>query len=180
MSGNARRQETPTNKGQRTSIGANQFASPTFIASTLPARESHYFREFLSETDPDKRDKILDVVSPEMRRALSAQWTAQKARIAVAEGRDPGPVGEGGRQYDDESLAEYEGAKTDLDYANWLRSKEIADFFQNQVLPSCGTTKPPRTRGRSPPVPGTGHVVQGRPFPSPAGREHLIDGREAC
>ena len=71
-------------------MGANMFASPIFLSSTLPARESHYFREFLAETDPDKRDQILNVVSPEMRRSLSAQWTAQKARIAVAEGRDPG------------------------------------------------------------------------------------------
>jgi len=152
-------------------VRANQFASPTFLASTLPARESHYFREFLSETDPDKRDKILDVVSPEMRRALSAQWTAQKARIAVAEGRDPGPVGEGGRQYDDESLAEYEGAKTDLDYANWLRSKEIADFFSRTRSCRPVAQQPPRARAGEAPVPGSGHVVQGRPLSSRPGRE---------
>jgi hypothetical protein len=113
----------------------------TYIASTLPARESHYFREFLNETDPDKRSEILSAASPEMHRALSAQWAAQKARLAVAEGKDPGPVGEGGREYDDDALAEYEGAKTELDYANWLRSKEIADFFSRTgfALPDAGS-----------------------------------------
>lgn len=179
----------PTNKGQRTSIGANLFASPTFIASTLPARESHYFREFLAETDPDKRDKILGVVSPEMRRALSAQWSAQKARLAVAEGRDPGPVGEGGREYDDEALAEYEGADTKLDYANWLRSKEIADFFSRtrsfrpaqhkrtraragENRPDLGSFSVPHFVGQRCPVQGRSYIwfciEEGRGYRSPA------------
>jgi len=83
-----------------------------------------------------------------MHRALSAQWAAQKARLAVAEGKDPGPVGEGGREYDDDALAEYEGAKTELDYANWLRSKEIADFFSGtRSFHPAGQQKPARTRG---------------------------------
>ena len=83
-----------------------------------------------------------------MHRALSAQWAAQKARLAVAEGKDPGPVGEGGREYDDDALAEYEGAKTDLDYANWLRSKEIADFFsRTRCFRPAGQQKPARRRG---------------------------------
>ena len=96
---NGRCEGPHTNKGQRTSIGANQFASPIFLASTLPARESRYFREFLNETDPDKRASILQVASPEMSRALSAQWALQQSRIAEAEGRDPGSIGEGGRLY---------------------------------------------------------------------------------
>jgi hypothetical protein len=84
-----------------------------------------------------------------MHRALSAQWAAQKARLAVAEGKDPGPVGEGGREYDDDALAEYEGAKTELDYANWLRSKEIADFFsRTRCFRPAGQQKPARTRRR--------------------------------
>jgi hypothetical protein len=50
-------------------------------------------------------------------------------------------VGEGGREYDDDALAEYGGAKTELDYANWLRSKEIADFFSRTgfALPDAGS-----------------------------------------
>jgi len=126
---NGRCEGPHTNKGQRTSIGANQFASPIFLASTLPARESRYFREFLNETDPDKRASILQVASPEMSRALSAQWALQQSRIAEAEGRDPGSIGEGGRLYSKALVEEYESSKTGLDYGNWLRSREIADFF---------------------------------------------------
>jgi len=72
---------------------------------------------------------------------MPPDWAAQKARLAVAEGKDPAPVGEGGREYDDDALAEYEGAKTELDYANWLRSKEIADFFSRTgfALPEAGS-----------------------------------------
>ena len=130
-----------TNKGQRTSTGANLFAAPTFVASTLPARESHYFREFLAETDPSKRTEILKVASPEMQRALSAQWAMQKARIAEAEGQEHEEIGEGGRLYDDADVEEFEKADTDLDYGNWLRSKEIADFFSRTgfALPEPGS-----------------------------------------
>jgi hypothetical protein len=130
-----------TNKGQRTSIGANLFAAPTFVASTLPARESHYFREFLAETDPSKRSHILKVASPEMQRALSAQWAVQKSRIAEAEGKDHEEIGEGGRLYDEADVEEFEKADTGLDYGNWLRSKEIADFFSRTgfALPEHGS-----------------------------------------
>jgi hypothetical protein len=72
---------------------------------------------------------VLKVVSPEMQRALSAQWVMQEARIAPSEGQDPGEIGEGGRLYTKEGRQEYDQAETRLDYGNWLRSKEIADFF---------------------------------------------------
>ena len=61
--------------------------------------------------------------------------------LGRSRGQRPRPVGEGGREYDDDALAEYEGAKTELDYANWLRSKEIADFFSRTgfALPEAGS-----------------------------------------
>jgi hypothetical protein len=122
-------QPTYTSQSQRTSTGANMFGSPTFVASTLPDREAHYFRPFLREPDPDKREDILKVASPELCRALEAQWVAQQARIAQAEGRDVGAIGEGGRLFNAEAVEEYSKAETKLGYGDYLRSTEIADFF---------------------------------------------------
>jgi hypothetical protein len=80
------------------------------------------------------------VASPELRRALSAQWAAQQARIAQAEGENV-TVGEGGRPFTPAEVAEYEHANTRLDYGDWLRSREIADFFSRTgfALPEPGS-----------------------------------------
>ena len=118
-----------TNQKQRTSVGANLFASPTYLASTLPENEAHYFRSFLRETDIKKREKILQVASPEMARTLSAQWVAEQARIAAAEGHPVGEIGEGGRLFTKAGVEEFKSSGTRLDYGNWLRSKEIANVF---------------------------------------------------
>jgi hypothetical protein len=40
--------------------------------STLPDRDSRYFEMFLNENDPEKRQKILELVPEEMSRALEA------------------------------------------------------------------------------------------------------------
>jgi hypothetical protein len=130
-----------TNQVQRTSVGANLFASPTFVASTLPENEAHYFRQFLAETQPEQRAKILEVASPEMQRALSAQWTAQQARIAEAEGHPVGAIGEGGRLYTKSGVDEFEHANTRLGYGDYMRSREIADFFSRTgwAMPEPGS-----------------------------------------
>jgi hypothetical protein len=118
-----------TSQARRTAIGANLFGSPTYIASTLPDRESHYFRRFLNESDPAKRAQILEVVSPEMAKALSAQWAAQAARIARAEGRTVSDPGEEGYLYDQDELKDYGRSGSGLGFADYERSKEIAEFF---------------------------------------------------
>jgi hypothetical protein len=65
----------------------------------------------------------------------------QKSRIAEAEGKDHEEIGEGGRLYDEADVEEFEKADTGLDYGNWLRSKEIADFFSRTgfALPEHGS-----------------------------------------
>jgi len=64
-----------------------------------------------------------------------------EARIAEAEGQEHKEIGEGGRLYNDADVEEYEKADTGLDYGNWLRSKEIADFFSRTgfALPEPGS-----------------------------------------
>jgi len=116
-------------QASRTNIGANLLGAPSYVASTLPRREQLYFPSFLAETDEDKRRKILDSVSTETARSLEAQWVKQDAEIAAAEGKQLPPLAEGGRLLNKEDLAEYKQAKTDLSYANYVRSREIAEFF---------------------------------------------------
>jgi hypothetical protein len=130
----------PTNRGRytsqasRTAVGANQFGSPTFVSASLPERESHYFQRFLPETDPEKRKQILEIVPTETARALTSQWVAQDTAIAEAEGRAVPALGEGGRLYTQEGLQQYAKAETSLDYGDFSRSQEIANFFASRGL----------------------------------------------
>jgi len=126
-----------TSQASRTAVGANEFGSPTFIASTLPSRDAAYFQRFIEESDPAQRKKILQTVPKEMARALTAQWVMQQANIARAEDKDVPPIGEGGRLFTEEELAEYAKADTKLGYGDYLRSKEVAQFFEsrNVALP---------------------------------------------
>lgn len=118
-----------TNQARRTAIGANLFSSPIYVASTLPDRDPLYFRKFVYETDPEKRQQILAVVSPEMQRALLATWVGTDVSIAQAEGKGVGPIGEGGRLYDEELVKDYKESGSQLGYGDYVRSREIAEFF---------------------------------------------------
>ena len=123
-----------TSQASRTAVGSNLFGEPTFIASTFSGRDAAYFQRFLRESDPKERSKILSSVPKEMGKALSAQWVAQQATIARASGAEVPEIGEGGRLYTEESMAEYAGAKTRLNYGDYQRSKEIAEFFASRGL----------------------------------------------
>jgi hypothetical protein len=123
-----------TSQASRTAIGANLFGQSSFVASTFSGRDAAYFKKFLQESDPNKRRKILSTVPEDLARALSTQWVSQAATIARAEGQDIPEIGEGGRLYTDEDLAEYSNANTKLNYGDYLRSREIAGFFVSRGL----------------------------------------------
>jgi hypothetical protein len=123
-----------TSQASRTAIGADLFGRPTFIASTFSGRDSTYFKRFLEESDVNERQKILATVPVEMSRALSAQWVSQQANIARAEGQNVPPIEEGGRLFTEEGLEEYSKADTKLNYGDYQRSKEIAEFFTSRGL----------------------------------------------
>jgi hypothetical protein len=118
-----------TNESRRTSVGANQFSQPEALTRTLSDHEAGFFRTFIHETDSKKRKRILEDVSPEMVRALTTQWVSKDAAIAKAEGKEVPTLGEGGRLFTKEGLDEYKKAKTQLDYGDFQRSKEIAGLF---------------------------------------------------
>lgn len=118
-----------TSQAKRTNIGANQLGNPDFLSTTLPRRDKLYFATFLAENDPAKRQQILASVSPALTKTLLAQWVKRDAEIARANGRDVPDIGQDGVLYTKEGLSEYQKAETDLSYADYMRSREIANTF---------------------------------------------------
>jgi len=57
------------------------------IQAALPQREKPFFEAFRQETDPGARERILSMVSQDMQRALSGQWSQQ---YAATQGRSIG------------------------------------------------------------------------------------------
>lgn len=123
-----------TSQASRTAVGANLFGEPTFIASTFSGRDATYFNRFLKESDPSERNKILSTVPHEMARALSTRWVANEVSIATAEGKSVPAIGSGGRLYTEQGLQDYDKADTKLNYGDYERSKEIAEFFAARDL----------------------------------------------
>lgn len=123
-----------TSQASRTAIGADLFGQPSFVASTFSGRDASYFKRFLTESDPGERNKILSSVPSEMARALSTQWVSQQAKIARASGQALPEIGEGGRLFTEKGLEDYSKAKTKLNYGDYQRSQEIAEFFTSQGL----------------------------------------------
>jgi hypothetical protein len=118
-----------TSQAKRTAIGANLFGSAGYVGSTLPSREARYFKKFVEETDPEVRQKILDIVPDETRRALETQWAKSTERIREASGEAPEDLGSQGRLFNDEDVKAWKQAKTKLGFGDYLRSVEISRFF---------------------------------------------------
>lgn len=134
-------QDGYTNESRRTSLGANLFAPPELLSSSLSDHENSYFRSFLGETDNHTRKKILEDTSPELSRALSAQWIAKDSEVARANGKTVPTLGEGGRAFTAAGLDEYKKSKSQLDYGDFQRSKETAEFFKRTGfrMPDAGS-----------------------------------------
>ena len=63
--------------GGRTAVGMNATGNEQVAVSAMPYRERPYMQEFVKETDPRRRERILAMVSNDMQRALLGQWTRQ-------------------------------------------------------------------------------------------------------
>lgn len=59
---------------EATMFGLKKGASWSSIISALPTNDREYFMEFVAETDQSKRDKILAVASPSLKKALQMSW----------------------------------------------------------------------------------------------------------
>lgn len=133
---------TYTNKKSRTAIGADVLADPAYLRSTLSGRDKYYFPEFLKENRDEERGKILEAVPEDFGRILQGQWIKQDIEVARASNKPvPEKVTEGGRLLTAEDLAKYNESRdrkeTQLNYGDWQRSNEIANFFarKNICLP---------------------------------------------
>jgi hypothetical protein len=107
-------------KAARTAIGSNLKGPSEFLPQTLSNRDRKYFGAFLKEPDPDRRSKILSVVSKEMSNALKAQWINDSEKVARAEGQDI--------PYEETNSPE---ETTSRDFE---RAGEIAEFFHRRGL----------------------------------------------
>ena len=61
-----------------TMTGLKKGSSWAQIVTALPTNDREYFMEFVKERDPDKRNKILSTVSPQLRKALNLAWGKTK------------------------------------------------------------------------------------------------------
>jgi hypothetical protein len=127
-------------RASRTNIGADLTGSADWVSKTLSRKDRQYYPYLAEETDPEERAKILKAASPELARTLSTQWVKQGVQIAKEAGQNPGEVISGGRLVTPEKAKEYEEAKTALGFADYLRSREIANLFHRRGLhlPSPG------------------------------------------
>jgi len=132
--------QEPGNRGahlaqaKRTITGGNLFGDPGYVASMLPSREARYFRQFVGESDPKEREKILAIVPNQVSEALQAQWVKKEAMIKQARTGDQIDLGSQGKLYTKDDLNEYKRAKTKLQIGDYLRSRQIAKFFFTKKL----------------------------------------------
>jgi len=59
---------------ESTMQGLNTHSSWSQIITALPTNDREYFMEFVKERDNDKRRRILEYVSPQLRKALNLAW----------------------------------------------------------------------------------------------------------
>jgi hypothetical protein len=120
-------------KAAQTAIGSNLFAdSSDYIARTLPGRDRRYYEAFRGETNPEERERIVKVVSPQMADALMAQWTKQRAMAARAEGEQVPGFSDSGRLVSEEDIVR--GEEAGVAPGDAQRAAEIAQFFSRRGL----------------------------------------------
>lgn len=118
----------------------------------LPNRERDYFSAFLKEEDPSRQERILSLVPPQVGRIYRLFWEQQAIRRLGEERAEAttttvkqeidrlrsalaADVLTGGRLTEDR-LEEYRREQPDIPLHEWLREKEIEEFFGESGLPS--------------------------------------------
>lgn len=121
------------------------------VMSALPRRERDYFPEFSKEEDPERQQRILEMVPADVGRIYRLIWDKQllsRVNRAAAEGQIDlqqqrvqdlleavrFDLRTGGRA-SKELLERYQEEQPDLPIEDWLRGQEVLEFFQQQPLP---------------------------------------------
>jgi len=141
---------------KKTLTGAQPYGSREdmlAIMEALPKRERDYYTEFSEETDPERREKILELVPEQVGRIYRLTWEAdalRRTREAEAQGIIDASTSEvqnieqalqvdlqtGGR-LTPELLNQYQQEGTKQPLPEWLLEQELQLYFQDHPLPAA-------------------------------------------
>lgn len=141
------------NKKRQTLYGVDPYRGYEDIWRALPQTERDFYREFVGETDPDKQQRILDLVPENMKGILIAQWQNRDMQ-ALRNKQDAGVATQAekaelrkmqnlrrveGFTWDESLDREYksETRGTEISYSDWMRLKIIREYFQAWKMPDA-------------------------------------------
>jgi hypothetical protein len=145
-------------KAKETMVGMNPYGNPLYVLRAMPKRERDYWKAFREETDPEKQERILELVPEELRevyRAAYLQQAEKDVKRVSKKGFDYEKDAEEadkvlryikedrfrqGQPFSEELGAEFseavrKGHARPHKYADWYRQKEITEYFQSHELP---------------------------------------------
>lgn len=151
MHDNSELSEYYAQKKKQTMYGADPYRGYSDIFRALPGTERDFYREFVEETDPDNQARILELAPDAMKRIYIAQWQnkrikalGNKVEAGIADASEKAELknlyklreSEGyvkNHQLEQEYKHETQGS--DLSYADWVRLKELKEYFKAFKLP---------------------------------------------
>jgi len=124
---------------RKTVYGRNPFEQSQYVKSSLPRRERDYYDAFLNTTNPQERERIIELIPAHMRNIYIAGWARMDAeksgdprlQQAVARGEQTG-----GYPINDQLWEQYRAqAGPNQSYADWYKTRELGDYFDTHPLP---------------------------------------------
>ncbi len=138
-------------KRKETIFGSNPYTGFSDTWKALPRSERDFFRDFTGEEDPEERKKILALVPEDMKNIFIAQWQnkeiqalAHKIEAGVASKTERSELMSlynirrvEGMNWSQNLQNEYEAETRgrDVSYADWMRFKQLGDYFSNFKMP---------------------------------------------
>lgn len=149
LQGDVEEQKRWGKQKRRTVFGVSPYASPPAIMAALPSAEREFFAPFSRAQTPEEREKILGLVPPSIGRIYEAQWKrkmAEQLRFREEAGIEVPPDmlpmmhldrrAEGFiRTPETEKQYRAERIDTGLSYADWMRTKDLQEYFRHAPLP---------------------------------------------
>lgn len=153
MHDNSELSEYYAQKKKQTMYGADPYRGYSDIFRALPGTERDFYREFVNETDPDNQSRILELAPEAMKRIYIAQWQnkrikslGNKAEAGIADASEKAELknlyklreSEGFvKNHELEHQYKQETQGSDLSYADWVRLKELKEYFKAFKLPKA-------------------------------------------
>lgn len=147
--GNSRAAFSFSRKAEYTVYGADPYGNIDDILKIIPKEEKPYFREFLAETNVDKRKRILEITPDYMDKFYLAQWQKQTYAALAARGDLSSSEVETvqkieasrsleGELYNQEDWRDYQeevssGEVRKNTFADFLRGKKLTRYFDDSA-----------------------------------------------